>query len=99
MRLSCLRFAIYPLLSSFTDRDILMTVPFLEDNDQTQARRAHLEALRQLVGNVYPNKFERSNVTESPSGEDTITSITGAFRKFEPQVAEGQKPSPDQLES
>ena len=78
---------------------MVMTVPFLEDNDQTQARRAHLEALRQLVGNVYPNKFERSNVTENPSGEDTITSITGAFRKFEPQVAEGQKPSPDDLES
>ena len=76
-----------------------MTVPFLEDNDQTQARRAHLEALRQLVGNVYPNKFERSNVTENPSGEDTISSITGAFRKYEPHVAEGQKPSPDDLES
>ena len=76
-----------------------MTVPFLEDNDQTQARREHLEALRQLVGNVYPNKFERSNVTENPSGEDTITSIVDTFKKFEPQVAEGQKPSPDDLET
>jgi len=36
-----------------------MTVPFLEENDQTLARRAHLESLRALVGNVYPNKFER----------------------------------------
>jgi lysyl-tRNA synthetase, class II len=76
-----------------------MTVPFLEDNDQTQARREHLESLRQLVGNVYPNKFERSNVTGNPSGEDTITSIAAAFKKFEPQVAEGQKPSPDDLEA
>ena len=76
-----------------------MTVPFLEDNDQTQARREHLEALRRLVGNVYPNKFERSNVTENISGEDTITSITDAFRKFEPQVAEGQKPSTEDLET
>lgn len=76
-----------------------MTVPFLEDNDQTQARREHLEALRQLVGNVYPNKFERSHVTENPSGEDTITSIGEAFKKFEPLVAEGQKPSPDDLET
>src|SRR5258707_9645254 len=79
-----------------------MTVPFLEDNDQTQARREHLEALRQLVGNVYPNKFERSHVTEAienPSGEDTITSIVEAFKKFEPRVAEGQKPSPDDLET
>jgi len=77
----------------------LMTVPFLEDNDQTQARREHLEALRQLVGNVYPNKFERSNVTENTSGEDTITSIVATFKKFEPQLAEGQKPSPEDLEA
>ena len=76
-----------------------MTVPFLEDNDQTQARREHLEALRRLVGNVYPNKFERSNVTENSSGEDTITAIVDTFKKLEPQVAEGQKPSPDDLES
>ncbi len=78
---------------------VLMTVPFLEDNDQTQARREHLKALRQLVGNVYPNKFERSNVTENTSGEDTITSIGATFRKFEPQFAEGQKPSPEDLEA
>jgi lysyl-tRNA synthetase class 2 len=76
-----------------------MTAPFLEDNDQTQARREHLEALRQLVGNVYPNKFERSNVTENTSGEDTITSIVATFKKFEPQLAEGQKPSPEDLEA
>jgi len=76
-----------------------MTVPFLEDNDQTQARREHLEALRQLVGNVYPNKFERSNATQNVSGEDTITSIVETFKKSEPHVAEGQKPSPDDLEA
>src|SRR6266404_5030388 len=80
-------------------QDAFMTVPFLEDNDQTQARREHLESLRQLVGNVYPNKFERSNVSENTSGEDTITSIVATFKKFEPQVAEGQKPSPDDLEA
>ena len=76
-----------------------MTVPFIEENDQTRARHEHLDALRRLVGNVYPNKFERSNVTETSSGEDTITSIVEAFRKFEPQVNEGEKPSPDALES
>src|SRR5258706_12587085 len=78
---------------------VLMTVPFLEDNDQTQARREHLKALHQVAGNVYPNKFERSNVTENTSGEDTITSIGATFRKFEPQFAEGQKPSPEDLEA
>ena len=69
------------------------------DNDQTRARREHLEALRVLVGNVYPNKFQRSNVTANASGEDTITSIVEKFKSFEPQVVEGQKPSADALES
>jgi len=74
-------------------------MPFMEDNDQTQARREHLAALRTLVGNVYPNKFERSNVTGTPSGEDTITSIVEAFKKYEPKVGEGEKPPADALES
>src|SRR5438093_11871419 len=77
----------------------LMTVPFIEENDQTQARREHLEALRQLVGNVYPNKFARSNVTDTVAGEDAITSIVETFKKFEPRVSEGEKPSADALES
>jgi lysyl-tRNA synthetase class 2 len=76
-----------------------MTVPFIEDNDQTQARREHLEALRTLVGNVYPNKFERSNVTDTPAGEDTITSIVAAFKQYEPNVAEGERPVAEALES
>ncbi|HEY8203647.1 MAG TPA: lysine--tRNA ligase, partial [Pyrinomonadaceae bacterium] len=76
-----------------------MTVPFLEENDQTVARRGHLEALRQLVGNVYPNKFERSNVTDTPSGEDTITSIIASFKRLAPPLAEGEKPSADILET
>src|SRR5713226_186800 len=76
-----------------------MTVPFIEENDQTRARHEHLDALRELVGNVYPNKFQRSNVTETPAGEDTITSIVDAFKKFEPQVSEGSKPSPEALSS
>src|SRR5260370_2672889 len=76
-----------------------MTVPSIEENDQPRARHEHLDALRELVGNVYPNKFQRSNVTETPAGEDTITSIVGAFRKFEPQVREGERPSADSLGS
>lgn len=79
-----------------SDTDLQNIVP---DNDQTRARREHLGALRQLVGNVYPNKFARSNVTENPSGEDTITSIVEAFKKYEPTVHEGQKPAADELES
>ena len=76
-----------------------MTVPFIEENDQTQARREHLEALRQLVGNVYPNKFARSNVSGNVTGEDTITSIVETFKKLEPRVSAGEKPSSEALDS
>src|SRR5437879_436708 len=76
-----------------------MTAPFLEENDQTVARRPHLEALRALVGNVYPNKFERSNVTDTPAGEDTITTIVASFKRLEPKLPDGQKPSADVLET
>jgi lysyl-tRNA synthetase class 2 len=44
----------------------------IEPNDQTAARTEHLNALRELVGNVYPNKFARSTVSGT---EDTITNI------------------------
>ena len=53
-----------------------MSIPEFEEiveaNDQTQARAEHLDALRQLVGNVYPNKFDRSKISGT---EDTITNI------------------------
>ncbi len=44
----------------------------IEQNDQTEARRSHLEALRELIGNAYPNKFDRSTLS---GGEDTISAI------------------------
>src|SRR5712691_3450726 len=72
---------------------LLMSVPFIEENDQTRARQEHLEALRQLVGNVYPNKFERSHVID-PQREDTITSMVEKYRAFEPEAAEGERPAP-----
>ena len=74
-----------------------MPIPFIEDNDQTQARQEHLEALRRLVGNAYPNKFERSQTVE-PRKEDTITAIAEKFRAFEPRVAEGQRPASEEIE-
>jgi lysyl-tRNA synthetase, class II len=58
-----------------------MTIPqfdeIIEQNDQTAARREHLVELRHLVGNVYPNKFERSRIS---GDEDTITRVLN----FEP---------------
>jgi lysyl-tRNA synthetase class 2 len=72
-------------------------IPFIEENDQTRARREHLEELRRLVGNPYPNKFERSRVT---GNEDTITAIVSneEIKRHVPQLAEGERPAPEQLE-
>ncbi|HKG77816.1 MAG TPA: lysine--tRNA ligase [Pyrinomonadaceae bacterium] len=74
-----------------------MPIPFIEENDQTIARHEHLEALRQLVGNVYPNKFERSRNVD-PGKEDTITAIVEKFREFEPETATDDRPSTEELE-
>ena len=74
-----------------------MPIPFIEENDQTIARREHLEALRALVGNVYPNKFQRSEVVE-PGREDTITRIVEKFRAFEPKAEPDGKPAAETIE-
>ena len=74
-----------------------MSTPFIEENDQTAARREHLEALRLLVGNVYPNKFERSAIVE-PGREDTITVIVEKFRAFEPKKDDNARPAAEEIE-
>jgi lysyl-tRNA synthetase class 2 len=74
-----------------------MPVPFIEENDQTRAREEHLAALRALVGNVYPNKFERSEVVE-PGKEDTITAVVEKYRGFQPESPEGGRPAAEAIE-
>ena len=74
-----------------------MPVPFIEENDQTRARAEHLEALRELVGNVYPNKFERSEVVEH-GREDMISSVVQKFRGFQPPAPEGGRPAAEAIE-
>ncbi len=53
--------------------------------------------MRRLVGNVYPNKFERSRVS---GGEDTITALVEneEFKRHVPAVKEGERPAQDALE-
>ena len=46
----------------------------IEPNDQTEARQQNLKELIELVGNPYPNKFDRTKVS---GDEDTITNIKG----------------------
>ncbi len=80
-------------------------LPFLEANDQTRVRREHLDAIRALIGNAYPNKFARSRVTSGEEnvtdGDDTITAIsTNKQIKLRlPQVEPGARPTAEQLEA
>src|SRR6266540_3661771 len=76
---------------------LLMSVPSIEENDQTRARQEHLEALRQLIGNAYPNKFERSHAVDAQR-EDTITTLVEKYRAFEPELAEGKRPAAEAIE-
>src|SRR5688572_23397689 len=78
--------------------DTLFDNHIIDDNDQTRARASHLEEIKELVGNAYPNKFSRTSVTETSEGEDTITSIVGAFEKYVPTLEAGARPTPEQLE-
>lgn len=73
----------------------------IEQNDQTAARLEHLNAMRALVGNVYPNKFDRSRLTGSKEGEDTISNIlhfapiieaTAEIREVVSKLAERERP-------
>ncbi len=79
-----------------------MSIPefeaIVEPNDQTRARLEHLEAMRELVGNVYPNKFTRSSVSGT---EDTITNllhfppivgIVSEIREIVATLAERERP-------
>jgi lysyl-tRNA synthetase class 2 len=68
------------------------------DNDQTRARGEHLERIRALVGNAYPNRFVRTALAPAAEGEDTITSVVGAFAGRAPELKEGERPTPEQLE-
>ncbi|MBX7172476.1 MAG: lysine--tRNA ligase [Pyrinomonadaceae bacterium] len=77
----------------------------IEPNDQTEARAHHLEALRELVGNVYPNKFERSKFTGE---EDTITNllhfsavkqVVDEIKRHISTLNEGERPHPEEKEA
>src|ERR1043165_1784283 len=85
----------------------------VEDNDQTRARLSHLEEIKALVGNAYPNKFQRTNLAGGTEGEDTITSIADretikrivggekfaeAFDSRASKAKEGSRPAPEELE-
>lgn len=53
-----------------------------------------MERLRELIGNVYPNKFERSRIT---GDEDTIERLAGsdAVLRHVPLLGVGERPAPE----
>ena len=55
-----------------THSETIIKAGIIDDNDQTQARVEHLKELENLVGNSYPNKFQRSRISGK---EDTISNI------------------------
>ncbi|HEY0659316.1 MAG TPA: amino acid--tRNA ligase-related protein, partial [Pyrinomonadaceae bacterium] len=67
----------------------------VEPNDQTEARQEHLSKLRALIGNAYPNKYERSRIT---GAEDTISNVlsyapvTELVKQLKENTTEGEKP-------
>ncbi|HST52910.1 MAG TPA: lysine--tRNA ligase [Pyrinomonadaceae bacterium] len=85
----------------------------IPDNDQTRARAAHLEEIKNLVGNAYPNKFTRTNLAGNVEGEDTISALADdetikrivgdeafseAFTLLASKVKEGARPTAEELE-
>jgi len=79
-----------------------MSIPdfhdIIQQNDQTEARAKHLEELRELVGNAYPNAFRRSQIT---GREDSITRIVTfePVTTLLPELAEGERPEQELKDS
>ncbi len=78
-----------------TGTENIIQAGIIEDNDQVQARVEHLRELERLVGNSYPNKYERSHVS---GAEDTISAIArfapvqDIARELKDATPEGEKP-------
>jgi lysyl-tRNA synthetase class 2 len=77
-----------------TQSETIVEAGIIEDNDQVQARIEHLKELEKLIGNSYPNKFERTKIT---GAEDTISNVLNfeEITKHIPKLADGEKPAPE----
>ncbi|HRI03820.1 MAG TPA: lysine--tRNA ligase [Pyrinomonadaceae bacterium] len=86
-----------------------MSIPsfneIIEQNDQTEARAASLDAIAALVGNVYPNKFSR---TAASGVEDTITAlkhfatvadVESRMAEIKASLGEGERPPADKKDA
>lgn len=82
-----------------TSAQSIVDAGIIDANDQVQARVEHLRELETLVGNSYPNKFERSKIS---GDEDTISNllafapineIVGEMQAHRATLAEGERPN------
>ncbi len=70
----------------------------VEQNDQTAARREHLEKLQELVGNVYPNKFERSHLSGTGDSisnllrHQPVADVVSEIKEVVSKLAERERP-------
>src|SRR5215204_7431706 len=78
-----------------TAAETIIAAGIIEENDQVAARVEHLKELEALIGNSYPNKFERSRISGT---EDTISNIlsfepvTRLARELKDATPAGEKP-------
>ncbi len=78
-----------------TQSETIFEAGIVEENDQTQARVEHLKELETLVGNSYPNKFERSEISGK---KDVISNIVqfepvaAIVKELKDNTSEGEKP-------
>lgn len=70
-------------------------IEIIEPNDQTEVREEHLQKLRGLIGNVYPNKFDRTRVTGQEDAISRIVnfaSIAEIANELKEKTPAGEKP-------
>lgn len=81
-----------------TQAETIIDAGIIENNDQVNARIENLKEIGNLVGNVYPNKFDRSEIS---GGEDTISNllkfsavaeVVGEIKNHISTLGEGEKP-------
>src|SRR5215204_869980 len=88
-----------------TKTETIVEAGIIEENDQVAARVEHLKELETLVGNSYPNKFDRTRISGK---EDTISNIlafapvaevAGEIKAHIVTLDEGERPNPELKES
>lgn len=78
-----------------TQTETIVQAGIIEDNDQVRARIENLKEIETIVGNAYPNKYERSKIT---GAEDTISNLVSfapiieIVNELKDATPEGAKP-------